>query len=279
MRVARWSPFDAPLPPPERNIAQLMVATDRRHGFETPDAAHRERLGRIATLRQSPDPRALIVADRLASCDRDARCLSPACSICVGRTRIWIYGEIARLWNLRGTTAAADLHVITLVHEDWTRSKSALQDFDPGVLVGRVRHQFRRAGITGVTVLGAVHGEFDKRRGYWQPHLHLAARGMRQADLNLLRQRHYRRSSRIDRPMVVQSVDYPARQISYLYKSYWPMRVRYIDAFGEEKSTFRRIPEPYHSQYLIMLNQVNLLDLMLLIGVRRSGNTLQSVPR
>jgi hypothetical protein len=101
---------------------------------------------------------------------------------------------------------------------------------------------------------------------------------MRQADLNLLRHRHYRRSSHIDRPMVVQPVDYPARQISYLYKSYWPMRIRYIDAFGQKQSTFRRIPEPYHSQYLIMLDQVNLLDLVLLIGVRRYGNTLQRVP-
>jgi hypothetical protein len=78
--------------------------------------------------------------------------------------------------------------------------------------------------------------------------------------------------------MVVQPVDYPARQISYLYKSYWPMRIRYIDAFGQKQSTFRRIPEPYHSQYLIMLDQVNLLDLVLLIGVRRYGNTLQRVP-
>src|SRR5258708_1420905 len=260
MRVVRWSPFNAPLPPPERDIRLLMVTMDGRHGFETPAAADRERLGRIASLRESPDPRALVVARRLAECTREARCLSPACSFCVGRTRIWFYAEIAGLLNLQGSTTGADLKLITLVHEDWIHSKSALLDFDPKVLIDRVRHQFIRVGITGVSVLGAVHGEFDEQRGYWQPHLHLVTKGIGQTHLDLIREKHYRRSSLIDRPMVVQPVINPPQQISYLLKSYWPMKVRYIAIDGQKRSTFWRIREPYHTQYLIVLDQFNLLD-------------------
>lgn len=275
MHAVRWSPFDAPLPPPEQNIAQLLMAAGSRHGFETRAAANRERLVRIELLRQSRDPGAHFLAQRLASCERGAECLSAACPVCVGGTRIWFYAEIARLFGIRGAAVAANLLLITLVHEDWIQPKSALLDFSPKVLIDRVRHQFRRAGMTGATVLGAVHGEFDEQREYWQPHLHLVARGAGQAHLNLLRQRHYQRSVHVRRPMVVQPIIHPARQLSYLLKSYWPMRLRYLDAFGEEMSTFRRLTEPYHSEYLIMLNQWNLLDLVLLIGVRRYGHALQ----
>jgi hypothetical protein len=127
-------------------------------------------------------------------------------------------------------------------------------------------------------VLGAVHGEFDEQGEYWQPHLHLVASGMRRSDLNLIRKKHYRRSPRIYRPMVAQPVVSSARQLSYLLKSYWLMKIRYIEPDGRKKSTFQRIPEPYHSQYLIMLDQFNLLDFILLIGVRRYGSTLQGIP-
>jgi hypothetical protein len=279
MLAVRWNPFDAPWPPPERDITKLMVPTDGCHGFETPAAANRERLRRVAVLRRSPDPRAAVFADRLANCDRGARCLSPACSYCVGRTRIWFYAEIARLFNLRGSTAATNLQLITLVHEDWIRPQSALHDFDPRVLIDRVRHQFFRAGITSATVLGAVHGEFDQKRNYWQPHLHLVVSGMQQAQLNLFRQRHYQRSVHVYHPMVVQSVVNPPRQLSYLLKSYWPLRMRYIDAFGEERSNFQRIMEPYHTQYLTILDQFKLLDFIFLIGVRHYGHTLRRTHR
>jgi hypothetical protein len=99
-----------------------------------------------------------------------------------------------------------------------------------------------------------------------------------QADLNLLRQKHYRRSEHVPRPMFVQPVMHPARQISYLFKSYWPMRVRHVGVLGDEKSTFRRISEPHHTEYLIALNQFNLYDSILLIGVRRYGSTLRRIP-
>lgn len=276
MQAVRWSPFDAPLPPPERDITKLLMETDGRHAFETPAAADRERLFRIVFLRQSSDPRAVAVARRLEGCVRDARCLSPACPCCFGRTRIWFYGEIARILGIRGTGPVTSLKLITLVHEDWIRPKSAATfDFCPKALIDCVRHQFRRAGIRGTTVLGAVHGEFAEQREYWQPHLHLVAEDVGQEHLNLLRQKHYQRSVHVPRPMVVQPIIHPARQLSYLLKSYWPMRVRYLDAFGEEMSTFHRLTEPYHSEYLIMLDQLNLLDLILLIGVRRYGHALQ----
>jgi hypothetical protein len=76
--------------------------------------------------------------------------------------------------------------------------------------------------------------------------------------------------------MVEQPLRHPVSQISYLFKSYWPMKIRYVDMDGHKHSTLQRIPEPLHSAYLVMLDQFNLLDLVLLVGARRYGYALQA---
>jgi hypothetical protein len=77
--------------------------------------------------------------------------------------------------------------------------------------------------------------------------------------------------------MFVQPLKDSAEQISYLLKSYWPMRVRYTDLSGKEKSTFQRIPEPHQTAYLVMLDRFDLLDFILLIGVRRHRSVLKKL--
>ena len=277
MRVVRWSPFDAPLPPPERDIRRLLISVDANGGFESYAAADGERVKRAARLARSSLPGAFSLAVRLSSCAHGARCLSPACPVCAGRVRIWFYGETAKVLGVQHPTLWAQLKLITLVNEGWIVPRSEIQCFSPKILVDRARHQFLRAGATGAIVIGAVHGEFDQTGQYWQPHLHLIAKGMSRASMRLLRQRHYRRSPRVYRPMVVQPLKNPEKQISYLLKSYWPMKVRYIDEEGCKRSTLQRIPEPFQSKYLMMLDQFNLLDLVFLVGVRRYGHALQAM--
>jgi hypothetical protein len=191
--------------------------------------------------------------------------------------RIWFYGETARLLDVQHPAVWVQLKLITLVHEDWIVPKSEILRFSPKTLVDRVRHQFLRAGVTGAIVVGAVHGEFDQQGQFWQPHLHLIAKGMSRESMRRLRQKHYRRSAGIYRSMVVQPLRNPVRQISYLLKSYWPMKARYVGTDGRKHSTFQRIPEPHHSAYLVMLDEFNLLALVLLVGVRRYRYALQAM--
>jgi hypothetical protein len=191
--------------------------------------------------------------------------------------RIWFYAEAVQLFNAHEPNAWSSLRVLTLVHEGWIIPDSQIACFNPTLLVDRVRHQFLRAETTGAIVIGAIHGEYDKQRQYWQPHLHLIAQGLSEKSEKLIRHRHYRPSAYVSRPMVVQPLENPARQVSYLLKSYWPMRIRYIDAYGEERSSFQRIAEPYQAAYLVMLNRFNLLDFVLLIGVRRNGHVLKAL--
>jgi hypothetical protein len=277
MRLPKWSPFAAPLPPAEHDITQLMQRGDERAEFETYAAAGRERIRRVRWLAKSSVPGAHALAARLSACARDDRCLSPTCPLCVGRTRIWFYGEIARVLDLQRRAGWADIRLVTLVHQDWIIPTTEIMRFNPKLLVDRVRHQFLRAETTGAIVIGAVHGEFDQQRQCWQPHLHLIAQGLSEKSVNLIRHRHYRRSTNIYRPMLVQPLENPAKQISYLFKSYWPMRIRYIDAFGNDQSTFQRVTEPYQTAYLLMLNRFELLDFVLLIGVRRRGHSLNKL--
>jgi hypothetical protein len=273
-----WSPFAAPLPAPHYDIRRLLPTTDGKSGFESYAAAERERHHRIASLRKLRSREARETADRLEACAPGFRCLSPSCPVCAGRTRIWFYSEIARVLGVRSSTGTTNLELITLVHEDWILPTGRIADLNPMLLTDRVRHQLFRAGAGGAIVIGAVHGEFDQQRRYWQLHLHLAAKGLTTETIASMRLRHYRRSEHIYRPMVVQPLNDPERQISYLYKSYWPMRVRYLTTAGEEESEFRRIEEPQHSAYLVALNQFTLLDFVFLLGARRYGHALRANP-
>jgi len=275
MPPVTWSPYDSPFPPPDRDISKLLRGNERKSDFESRTAAEKERHLRIAALLRHPSRQAHQTAARLAACARGAPCLSPCCPECNGRTRIWFYAEVAQALRIeQGTTTQPKLNIITLVPEGWILPRRQIISFDPKVLIDRVRHQFLRAGGNGAIAIGAVHGEYDKLRQYWQPHLHLAARGLDVRTISLLRRRHYQRTPLVYRPMVVQPLSDSPPQISYLLKSYWPLRERYVRANGKEFSTFRRIPEPLHSEYLMMQDQFNLLDFVFLLGVRRQGHRL-----
>ena len=274
MRRSDWSPFDSPFPPVEGNITKLMPRGVARTGFETYAAADRERAKRVRWLAKSQLPEASSVAARLSDCAPGDRCLSPACPVCVARMRIWLYGEIARVLDLQRRAGWADVKLITLVHANWIIPKTELLRFNPKQLIDRVRHQFLRAATSGAIIIGGVYGEFDQQRCYWQPHLHLITQGVSENSRELIRRRHYRPNANVPRPMLVQPLKNPAKQISYLHKSYWPMRIRYVDAFGNDQSTFQRVTQPHQTPYLLMSNRFELLDFVLLIGVRRRGHVL-----
>lgn len=269
-----WSPFRTLLPPADRDLRRLLPSGNGETGFESYAAAERERNRRVNALRRHPAPLAAQTAERLAACAAGARCLSPSCSTCVGRLRIWFYSEVAQALPIQQTTAQSALKMITLVNEDWILRRQQILNFNPKVLIDRVRHQFVRAGGNQAIVIGAVHGEYDRRQQYWQPHLHLVAKDLDTATISLLRRRHYQRTSLIYRPMVVQPLNDPAPQVSYLLKSFWPLRERYVQKGSQKSSTFRRIPEPLHSECLMMHDQFNLLDFVFLLGVRRQGHHL-----
>jgi hypothetical protein len=142
-----------------------------------------------------------------------------------------------------------------------------------------VRHQFLRAGSTNMTLIGTIHGEYDREGRHWQPHLHLIAQRIQSDVLRSVHRQYYRRTKHVYRPMIVQPLRDLARQVSYLFKCFWPMRMRYDMSAGQSRSRFCRIPEPYHSAYLITLHKFDLLDLMFLLGVRRYGDNLHLIPR
>jgi hypothetical protein len=58
--------------------------------------------------------------------------------------------------------------------------------------------------------------------------------------------------------------------LAYLVQSFWPSRPVYISDDGKRRRVRekRRIPEPYHSQVLLWLDQWRLVDLTLMIGLR-----------
>lgn len=271
-----WSPFATPLPPPGRDVRRLLRPTEDKEGFEHLADADKERLLRVASLCLGKDAAAKHASSRLAGCQRGTRCLSPGCPVCVGRLRIWLVGEMLALWPI-GAPPPRDLAFVTLVHEQWLLPPDAIGRLTPRRLVDRVRHQFLRAGLAGVTAVGAVHGTFDQTREHWQPHVHLVVEGASRDALARLRKRHYRRTGSVYRPMLVQPVNDAVRQFSYVLKSYWPMSFQFTDETGAKRRGYRRINEPHHAHLLAALDRFTLSDSLLLLGVRRYGHELRRI--
>jgi hypothetical protein len=243
MPIEMWSPFDSPWPPPNWDITRLL---DHPKGEESYTRAYRERHRRIADLRKNASSPACELASTLTQCAIATRCLSAACPICFERARIWFCAQAAQILGVDHAKLRSKVTIITLVSEDWRLPRGRIREFTPKPMLDQVRHQLLRVGAKGAVVLGAVHGEYDQSR-----------------------------DSHVYRPMVTQRLNAPERQISYLFKSYWPMRVRFIGPHGRSVSAFQRIPGPLHSAYLTMLDRSRLLDFLFLFGVRRYGHELR----
>lgn len=291
-----FSPFHTPWPPSHRDARKLLapeikVIGDRQRiltGFETAAAANTERRLQINRLRRSTVPGADRLADKLESCRQGRRCLSGACPVCVGRTRIWLIAEMLRHWPIHGggTKARARsncshsaLMAITLIRKTWIYPAGSLYQAEPKKLIDEVRHQFHRNGAGDAVVIGGLHGDFNAEDNYWQLHIHIIVSGANERTLNQLRKKHYQRTRQVYRPMKVDPVNDPVRQFSYVLKSYWPQKVRFIGRSNRMSGSKRRLDEPHHTEHLMWLDQFGLLDLLLLVGVRRYGNELRRVAR
>lgn len=110
----------------------------------------------------------------------------------------------------------------------------------------------------------------------WFIHVHLIVEGLTKEMIGKLSDL-YPKSEHIPNPVAVDPVKNAGRQFSYVLKSFWNWRLRYIDDQGHYNTVEkkRRVPEPHHTEYLVWLDCFAVSDLMLLVGVRRYGGRLR----
>jgi hypothetical protein len=88
-----FDPWNCTLPKPPNDVRRLVA------NFETYKKAKAECDLRVDQLKQAGSNEARQLARDLVACAAgDGHCLSPACPLCVGRTRLWLTEQMLRLW-------------------------------------------------------------------------------------------------------------------------------------------------------------------------------------
>ena len=254
-----FDPFLCEMPHPDEDLRRLQA------GFETYREAEEEREFRIQALLRAASKKAICVADALAACASNRRCLRPSCPVCMGRFRLWLGEQQLKLWP-----DDSDLRFWTLIPVSLAVGVDGLAQISPKQLRDMLRQQLSRAGVNG-PVTGGIDGEYDQERDVWQPHFHLIAPAASDAKIQGMVKRAYPPAPGIYRPVVRLPVNDRPALFSYCLKSYWPERVRFNADKGGRRSRHRRLQEGRHVAWLIWRHEFSLADFLFLSGVRRRG--------
>ena len=168
-----------------------------------------------------------------------------------------------------------------LVPAEWQRDVGSLHDFDVRRELLALK-QFLRRNIPRQAILFLCLDftvNINSRRPgrpVFQPHLHGVAFGTEESGLETLK-RHYQPSKilGIERPVKVNNVNNPARQISYILK----MGFKRWKPTYDRKHPRESMPNLHADELrelLLFLDQYRFTDLVLKHGMRRNGSKLKS---
>ncbi|WP_342163471.1 hypothetical protein [Methylobacterium sp. SD21] len=270
-----------------------------RPGFERGVDAAIEDARRVRTLRRwakrdaarsvhpaarfTPEA-ALALARRLEAPDERGRPNRTfSCAAYMRRYRLRFVGAALRL---AAEHPPEDLRLATIVPPDWRLPGTDLPALQPRQLLERFRQQLVRAGLKEAKgwLIAFVHGDYDPTHDAYQPHLHiLMTTGLLPvlatvAGLPALRPGDPTEPGHVRRPVLVQRLNNPVRQISYhLAQGFWPAKASYVEDGVWRRSRYRgRIRAPRSVEYLMWLDRLDFRDLVLLHGCRIGQGRLRA---
>ena len=209
----------------------------------------------------------------------DYHCMSPACPRCVRVNRQGFYHAATTLSNQYDE---ANQRLITLVYYSDVMTTKQLMGFDYTRIEQRLYKQLERCGFKH-PVIGGLELDFNEDIKRWVPHFHLLAVNDVEA-IEKLRgyfKKEKRSMSSVDpfaqyisRPMLVQRLKNPSKQISYLCKQRWQSIHAYRDKDGKRRTSKRRLDERRFPQSLRLLDQFSFSDLLFLYKARVISNEI-----
>lgn len=274
------------LPPPPSGFDPVRN-TDRDDGvikFETKGKAEVEdrlRLTRLLRLARQgsnlADSRAALrLAKRVERAIADDKVSStPASARYLRRIRRRLAGW---LWFISTTHPHYHQTLVTLLCDIWKIPAPDLMLFDPVRMLANLRSLLWSRGADvarGYLELG-IHCEYFEPSDEFHFHIHGIAAGEMVDVIDGLRAaRQFKQigtpGEKKPRPNIQIKPITGNRPAPYLYtlQSFAPRR-GYVDPITGEvhRGSKRRIPEPYHSLYLLWLDRYRIEDLVLLIGLR-----------
>ena len=244
-------------------------------GFESLEASQNESQIRQKCLLKSRSKRCRNLAEVLADCEGDDwPCLSGACPVCFRANRRKIIPETIKLY---GQYPA--LKAVTLIFYEEAMTSKEFMAWDVRPLIVKLRKKFGRCGVRG-PVIGSFDIDYHTDIKRWLPHLHLLI-SSDEAGLKALRRYMKRPKNMVrdgvkNRPMLVQGIHDPAKQASYLFKSYWS-EVYCYSKNGKRRTGKRRLKTRHLALSLVKLDQLGLQGGLLLYGLRYSGDKLRVI--
>jgi hypothetical protein len=239
-------------------------------GFETFAEATKRRARKIRLLRQgNREDRTL--ASKLEACSKGNRCGSGACDVCLGHYRRDL---------VRRTTP------IFAAYEHWTRASiipakllkrpGELSDVDLPSVVAMIDKRFERSSLRNRIIIAGIDISLNTENNEvtgWQLHLYLLIEGE-----NTLRVREAIKAAFPPEPTAPIPYDYdrvrdPTIVITYLFKSLFHRRSRYLKD-RKPRTGHQPLKGPELRELLLFLDKYPIGARLILRGLRRDGKHL-----
>lgn len=284
--MGRLNVCDLPRPAPRYQITRQPAPPKRKMVFEKPPFCGKEDAKRAPWLRKyahaAPHLYKARQARRLARKLANKQCKlanTAASSLFMGDFRWRLIGA---LWKLvaEGQWDPAGVTFFTARPKELEFRARALKRKSARKFMKLLRTRLNRAGAADADgwLVAFLHGEFEPTSGRYVLHFHGFAAGGMVDVLERLRGTRdapgWLYGGRLNRSR--KPITNLAYVLGYGFKAFWPCKR--IGPVGDDGKIKRnrfvaRIPEPYHSQYLIWLDQQSVADMTLLmkLQVTRSG--------
>ena len=243
--------------------------------FETLKASQKESRLRQRCLAKSSLKRCRKLGALLDSCGGDdGPCGSGACPVCFRAYRKNMITKALKLHDKH-----PELKVVTLIfYEDAISSKDFMR-WDVSKLLNKLRRQLGRIGVRG-PIVGSFDIDYHDDIKRWLPHFHLLIPND-EGELKALRRymnkgKNMLREGVKNRPMLLQKIKDPSKQISYLFKSYWSHIDHYLKD-GARGTKKKRLKQRQFAISLVKLDQLGLKGGLFLYGLRESKGKLRMI--
>ena len=169
--------------------------------------------------------------------------------------------------------------MVTLIFYEDAKSNKDFMRWDVSKLLNKLRRQLGRLGVRG-PVVGSFDIDYHADIKRWLPHFHLLIPND-EAELKALRRymkkgKNMLREGVKNRPMLLQKIKDPSKQISYLFKSYYSQVICY-SADGARRTKKRRLEQRQFAISLVKLDQLGLKGGLFLYGLRESKGKLRMI--
>jgi hypothetical protein len=200
----------------------------------TAEFAYEERLRRIKFLRKhsNTDPKAVVLAHRLETCEPDQRCLSGACPECGRLFQRWFVRRSKKFIATHISRPEHELVAVSLVPSDLFMRPGYLTALNIRNFIRRAKLKFKKAGVD--VALGGIDFSFNedheqKYLPFWSPHFYLITSTKEKAILKKKLCKLFSKAEQISRPIKITSFKNKAYGRSYALKMNFRRRIGYND--------------------------------------------------